>query len=142
MTSSSLVIKKPIIATSQQIFEAWSNPEIMQKWLFPWKKHKGAAVTNDFKVGGHYKLDMFGDDGVTYTHTGVYKEIILNKKIIFTWNSDFVHNTLVTIELHPVNGKTEVTLTHDLFPDEEIRGKHQDGWQGCLENLERLFNKK
>jgi uncharacterized protein YndB with AHSA1/START domain len=143
MNSSSLVIKKLINATCQQIFEAWSKPESMQQWLFPPMKDWKARASNEFKVGGSYKLEMLGNDGNIYTHTGEYKEIIPNKKIVFTWNSHVVTNTLVTVELREeTNGKTEITLTHDLLPNKDLYEKHQGGWHGCFDNLEIFLKKK
>lgn len=143
MNSSSLVIKKQINATCQQLFEACSKPEFMQQWMFPPMKDWKARASNEFKVGGSYKLEMFGNDGNIYTHTGEYKEIIPNKKIAFTWNSHVVTNTVVTIELREeTKGKTEITLTHEFIPDADLRDKHQGGWQGCLDNLEMFFQKK
>src|SRR5262249_54802136 len=94
------------------------------------------------KVGGHYKLDMFNEDGTGHAHTGIYQEIIPNKKIVFTWNSHRVQNTLVTVEFSAINDKTEITLTHELIPTEELREMHQNGWQGCMDNLEQFLMKK
>ena len=34
---------------------------------------------------------------------------------------------------------TEVVLTHELFPDAELAGKHKEGWTSCLNRLEGLF---
>jgi uncharacterized protein YndB with AHSA1/START domain len=34
-----------------------------------------------------------------YLPTGEYKAIVPNKKIVFTWSSDFVSNTLATVEM-------------------------------------------
>jgi len=142
MTSSKIVIKKLIAAPVAKVFAAWSKPEIMQHWFFPPQMDWSAQAANEFKVGGWYTLEMKGNDGTTYKHTGEYKEIIPNKKIVFTWNSHVVSGTLVTVELHEVAEKTEITLTHDLFPNDEVREKHQNGWTGCLDNLQNFFQTK
>jgi len=43
--------------------------------------------------------------------------------------------TLVTVELHEKDGKTEVVLTHERFPSPEVRDEHRKGWTECLERL-------
>jgi len=42
--------------------------------------------------------------------------------------------TVVLRSLAP--GKTELTLTHEGFPQAEMRNKHSEGWSSCLSNLE------
>ena len=46
--------------------------------------------------------------------------------------------TLVTVEFHDVGGATEVVLTHEYFPDTNMRDEHSNGWSGCLEQLAKL----
>jgi uncharacterized protein YndB with AHSA1/START domain len=35
-------------------------------------------------------------------------------------------------------GATTVTVTHSGFDEAEIRDNHEQGWQDCLDRLERL----
>ena len=135
MSNSKLVIKRLISATCQEVFEAWTKPELMQQWLFPLRRGWKAKTSNNFKVGGSYEQIMIAEDGTIYAHTGIYKEIIPNKKIVFTWNSDSVKSTLVTVELCAVDNKTDITLIHELLPNEEQRQSHLGGWQECLGHL-------
>ena len=48
-------------------------------------------------------------------------------------------NNIVTLELRDVNNDTELTLTHELPPDPKVRSGHEEGWHGCLGNLEKLL---
>jgi uncharacterized protein YndB with AHSA1/START domain len=50
-----------------------------------------------------------------------------------------VEGSVVTVELRDVDGGTELTLTHELPPDPQVRSGHEEGWHGCLANLERLL---
>ncbi len=94
-------------------------------------------MENSFEVGGTYQLDMHTPDGEVYTMTGEYREIIPNRKIVFTWNTTQVQDTVVTVEFTPVEDGTELMLTHELFPDVDSRQQHTEGWEGCLANLEK-----
>ncbi|OJW47557.1 MAG: hypothetical protein BGO67_04215 [Alphaproteobacteria bacterium 41-28] len=140
MKISPLIIKKKLTAPRDKVFEALSRPEIINLWLKPDEAWK-VTSKNTFEPGGHFELNMTDQDGIAHNHMGEYKEIIPLKKIVFTWNSKLIKNTLVTIELADIDGFTELTLTHDLFPDEEIKERHHQGWKGCLENLSHLLSK-
>ena len=51
-------------------------------------------------------------------------------------DADFTPSeTLVTVEFRDLGGRTEVVLTHEFFPDINMRDQHSEGWAGCLEQL-------
>jgi uncharacterized protein YndB with AHSA1/START domain len=82
---------------------------------------------------------MVATDGKEYKHTGEYKVIAPPEKLVFTWNSDFAQNTVVTVNFSQVAEGTEITLTHAFLPTDEARKSHTKGWTVCLKNLEKLF---
>ncbi len=135
--TESLVVTRVFPIDIQKLFRAWSDPGKMQKWLFPFPAGGSVEVENRFEVGGNYQLKMHNPDGDVHTMTGTYKEIIPNRKIVFTWNTTEVQDTVVTIELHAVDEGTELVLTHDMFPDADSAQNHTEGWEGCLVNLEK-----
>ena len=47
---------------------------------------------------------------------------------------------MVTVEFKDVEGGTEVTPTHEGFESEDARGRHEHGWRGCLDKLERVYD--
>ncbi len=138
MTQPLLVIKRQINAPPAAVFSAWSKPELLREWIFPFQNWK-ADGKNVFKVGGEYSVEFTSMDGSVYSHSGKYVEIIQNAKIVFTWNTSDMTDTLITVDLHGVNGNTEVTLTHEQFPNEEVRNRYHEGWQNCLTHLEEFL---
>lgn len=137
-----LVIKKVISAKREDVFAAWTKPELMQRWFCP--PNWSAKTTNELKVGGSYSHNMISDgktgsacnsDSNQHLHTGEYLEISPPEKLVFTWNSPSVKNTRVTIELREQGESTELTLTHELLETEELRNRHTEGWEACLANL-------
>ncbi len=137
---TSVVVRKVFEADRDTLFRAFSDPEIMRRWFFPVEEGcVSADVTNDFRVGGHFRIDMHTSDGTTYSHQGEYREIDPPHKMVFTWNSDFADGTQVTVEFREAVNGTEVILTHEFLPDEEQREGHRRGWNGCLRNLERAL---
>ncbi len=148
-TGISLRVSKTINAQRQRVFDAWTQPEVLHKW---WGAHESFTVPIaevDLRVGGKYRLGMLepGKDA-PYVSYGIYREVNPPQKVVFTWafekmpgdDSDFVPaETLVTVEFIDKGSATEVVLTHELFPDEHMRDEHQQGWDGCLAGLDRLF---
>jgi uncharacterized protein YndB with AHSA1/START domain len=145
-----VVLKKIIPAKREKVFEAWTKPEIMQKWFTPgtW----GVEAKSALRVGGQYVVEMIDDGsgfgvihpghkGDRYPHHGEYVEIKPPEKLVFTWNSHLIKNSRVTVELRDLGGNTELLLTHEFLETEEIRKAHDDGWVGCLRNLENYIRK-
>ncbi len=102
MSDTTVVVTKVINASREELFEAFTNPDIMSKWFYP-DEDMSVEVANTFHVGGGYTLKMHGKDGALYIHVGEYKEIVPPEKLVFTWNSDFVQDTVVTVTLSEVD---------------------------------------
>ena len=47
--------------------------------------------------------------------------------------------TIVTVDFVAVDSGTEVRLTHEGFPVEEIKAAHVEGWGPCMDSFARLF---
>lgn len=86
-------------------------------------------------VGGMYRIEMRSPENNAWIVFGEFKEIKTNKKLVFTWNTEEVIETTVTIEFKEMGNKTEVNLLHDLLPDQEQVDEHSYGWTGCMDNL-------
>jgi uncharacterized protein YndB with AHSA1/START domain len=76
---------------------------------------------------------MQNQDGETYSPSGVYEKVVPNEKLIFSWKwADSELITRVTLEFRAVSdAETELTLTHEGFPETEIRDRHNEGWAAC-----------
>ncbi len=137
-----LQLKKIIKAKRNNVFDAWTKPELMKQWYAPGSM-KVPSASADLKIGGSYSVEMKGDmngQPVNPTVSGVYQKIIPNELISFTWSwqNEPTNESLVTIEFKDVSGGTEVILTHERLRNAESKEKHQHGWLGCLENLQRF----
>lgn len=143
-----VIVSRRINAERARVFDAWTKPELMQKWLFP---GNGRAITsNDLRVGGKWSHEMIfdhadqecetamkpGPDGLYhYPHHGEYLEITPPSRLVFTWFSPSVQNTRVTVELVAMGKETHVNITHELLATDQDRESHSQGWTGVLENL-------
>ena len=82
---------------------------------------------------------MINEAGETVaTPYGEILEIDPPHKLSMTWITDgFVDHSILTFELKPIEGGTELTLTHAL-PEQTIE-PHRQGWGTCLAHLESLL---
>jgi uncharacterized protein YndB with AHSA1/START domain len=142
-TDIRLQVTKFIRAKRERVFAAWTQPELMKKWHAPGNM-TAANANSDPRPGGAYRVDIKagadeGDCGDSIV-TGRYTKVIPNELLVFTWQWEGSESpeTLVTVALKDVPGGTELTLTHERFPAEEARDKHEHGWNGCLANLAGL----
>src|SRR5208282_1917521 len=99
------------------------------------------SAESDARVGGRYRIVMRSPGGEEYDVGGVYREVIANEKLVFTWawKSTPEQESLVTVLFKPDAGGTLLTLTHEQFFDEESRDGHEKGWNGALDKLEKFI---
>jgi uncharacterized protein YndB with AHSA1/START domain len=138
----SLTLKRRFKAPPAKVFAAWTDPEKMKRWMGP-GEIKAVRAESDARVGGHYRVLMETPGGEKHDVGGVYREVIANEKLVFTWAwtvapPDEPHESLVTVLLKPDGGGTLLILTHEHLFDEESRAGHEQGWIGSLEKLEQL----
>jgi uncharacterized protein YndB with AHSA1/START domain len=141
MPTEGISIRRWVRARPERVFEAWTRADLMARWFFPgdgWK----AAITSDLRVGGRYEISMRDAEGGHHLQFGVYREIVPPSRLVFTWSCPelSVVDSVVTLELIDRGDRTELVLTHELPPDPAIRRGHEQGWEGCLGNLERLLD--
>ncbi len=137
-----LKVSRFIKAPRERVFEAWTSPGDMSQW-FKCGESKVLDATVDLRVGGKYHVRSMGDHG-EIEMKGEYREVKRPERLVFTWIAGPCvpelkgTQTLVTVELTEQNGGTLLQLTHEGFTDGESRDRHNQGWAGCIDNLEKL----
>ncbi len=136
---TTLQLKRTFQAPRERVYRAWTDPEEMKNWAAPSEDYEVAAEV-DLRVGGKYRIQMTHRDGAVHTAYGEYREVSAPEKLVYTWSWEdgFAKDTLVTVEFRDLGSATKLILTHERFPDAESRGKHSEGWSGCLGRLEEL----
>jgi uncharacterized protein YndB with AHSA1/START domain len=102
---------------------------------------KVLSVESDPRIGGRYRWVMQAPDGEIHDVSGVYREVVPNEKLVFTWawKSTPERESLVTVLIKPDGDGSLLTLTHERFFDEAARDRHQGGWSSALDKLEQMF---
>ena len=107
-----LVVTRAFDAPARLVFEAWSNPELFQRWWVP--KSMGMelhACEMDVRTGGTYRLD-FGD-GMEFF--GRYIEVTTPSLIIWTNEEAGEDSSVTTVTFEERDGRTLLVMT-ELYP--------------------------
>jgi len=144
-TATSLKIQRTVSASAERVYKAWTDPEQLRKW-FGCEYVTDIKVTQNLRLGGEYQVQMTtAPDGAVITIHGIYKEIVPNKKLIYTWNSDSAEypavDTLITVEFIERAKGTEIVLEHTNFALEKSVEGHSIGWTASFSKMIDLVEK-
>lgn len=132
----SLTLVRRIKAPPASVFAAITRPELLLQW---WGPDAGPtlAAEADVRPGGRFSIVFRMLNGDLHNPTGVYREVVADRKLVFTWEWPGMpeRESLVTIQLRPIDDGTELTLTHERLPDPAARVSHERGWGGLLDKL-------
>jgi uncharacterized protein YndB with AHSA1/START domain len=140
---ASLEIKRFINAPRSRVYAAWTDPAQLKEWWGP-ERVRTRNFIAEARVGGKYRWDLINQDDEEMSVFGEYRELVPEKKIVFTWKWDDDEvwenrDSIVTVELFDHDGGTEVRLTHVQLPSEESRDRHNEGWNSVLDRLEKFL---
>ena len=136
----SLTLKRRLNASPEKVYAAWTEPTHLTKWFGP----EGGIVDRaelNVQPGGRYTIVFHTKDGEQHHLSGVYKEVVPNEKLAFTWawRSTPERESYVTVMIKSDGPGCTLTLIHEKFFDEAARDRHNTGWTGALNKLEKLF---
>jgi uncharacterized protein YndB with AHSA1/START domain len=141
--TESLVLTRQYAAPPEAVFRAWVDPQALKRWYAPADDFQTPEAEVDPRVGGRYRIKMIGPDGRVHCVFGRYLEFHPPERLVFTWawenDAAAIGETLVTVELRDLGGRTELVLTHERFPAEDVRDRHEHGHSGCLDRLQRYL---
>jgi len=129
-------LRRRVKATAEEIFELWTKPDLMARWMSPFPDAVDCKASCDFRLGGSYSLVMASQDSSREV-SGTYVQIDRPRKLVFTWMGPLTNHvtTLVTVELNSRGDETELVLTHERLPTPEMHIGHTKGWGHILDHL-------
>jgi len=153
-----LVITRIFDVPRELVWKAWTDPKHFMRWWGP-KDYTSPFCEIDLRVGGKYLNCMRSPDGREYWTAGVYREIVLLEKLVYTdsfsdedgnivsathygMSPDFPLETLVTVTLEDEDGKTKMTLKHTDLPAGEMSEQTGAGWNESFDKLAKSLRKK
>jgi uncharacterized protein YndB with AHSA1/START domain len=118
-----IVMSRVFDAPRNLVFDAWTKPELLERWLGVRGGWSMVVCEVDLRMGGAYRFVWRGPDGAEMGMGGVYREIVSPERLVATeafddpWYSGEALDTTVLVE---ESGKTTATTTV-LYESEEIR---------------------
>lgn len=134
-----LVMRRTFAARREKVFRAWTDPEQIVNWMSPNEGTVTEFAEFDLRVGGAYRIGYRSANGLVVVG-GTFAEVIVPAKLVYSWIWEppldgAGTETLVTVEFLDKGEAMELVLTHERFPNQTMRDKHQHGWSGCLAGL-------
>jgi uncharacterized protein YndB with AHSA1/START domain len=134
-TLVSLQVTRRFDASPERVFDAWLDPERASRWLFATATGRMVRVEIDPRVGGPFN---FTDrrDGEDVEHVGEYLAIDRPSRLVFTFGVPKYSPvmTRVTVDIVPIEGGCDLTLTHEgVLP--EYASRTEAGWGRLLDTL-------
>ena len=82
----SLTLKRRLNASPEKVYAAWTNPQKITRWFAPSSVKAGSEQASiDARVGGRYRLSFSKEEGEYYEVGGVYREVVPNQRLVFSW---------------------------------------------------------
>lgn len=113
-TDREIAMTRTFDAPRHLVFDAWTRPELLTRWLGVVGGWSSVVCEVDLKVGGAFRFVWRGPDGSEMGMRGVYREIVAPERIVSTelfddpWYDGEAVGTIVLVE---AGGTTTVTQT-------------------------------
>ena len=117
-----IVMSRVFDAPRNLVFDAWTKPELLKRWLGVRGGWSMVVCEVDLRVGGAYRFVWRGPDGAEMGMGGVYREIVPPERLVATESFDpwYPGEAVDTTVLVEEGGKTTATTTV-FYESEEIR---------------------
>jgi len=141
-----IVISRVFDAPRALVFKAWTDPKHVAQWWGP-TGFSAPACEIDLRVGGLFRVNLLGPDGVEYPCTGFFREVVEPERIVYVGTSEdgpacgsgLPPRSTVTVTFEESDRKTTLTI-HTLLEstthrDAAMRDGFNIGWGMSLERL-------
>jgi uncharacterized protein YndB with AHSA1/START domain len=141
-----LVVIRAFNAPAHIVFDAWTKPELLERWWAP--KSFGVSLfecEQDVRVGGAYRFAFGRDPKNPEVFSGRYLEVDPPSRLVLTQVYERMAHAgavVVTATFEESQGRTRLTL-HQLFPSKEalegaLKSGMESGMRVTLDQLDEL----
>jgi uncharacterized protein YndB with AHSA1/START domain len=142
MSVPQFTIKRTFDATREQVWRAWTDPELAALW---WHPHQVTtppeSLSIDLREGGRYAYLMIAPDGSKFPTAGTYLEIREPERLQFTWGRPEDADDeapVITVDLvETADGRCEMTFqVRGIGDDRSADDSTYQGWTEAFEELD------
>lgn len=140
-----LVVTRTFNGPTRIVFEAWTRPELFERWWAP--KSFGLTIISyeaEIRTGGTYRLEMgHPSSEQPMVFFGRYIEVTPPSRLVWT-NDEGDEDGAVTTVTFQEQADATLVVVHELYPskdalDEAIASGSTSGWGEQFEQLDRLL---
>jgi uncharacterized protein YndB with AHSA1/START domain len=134
-------IERTFDASAQDVFDAWTSPEVMRRWLHCGPDWETPTAEVDLCVGGKVRVVMRTPDGNEAGMGGEYTLIERPHRLVMTWtfDDDPSNEQLIELSFTEAEGSTTVRMLNSRISARARRESQDEGWNGCVDELERAL---
>ncbi|HTH54122.1 MAG TPA: SRPBCC family protein [Edaphobacter sp.] len=141
-----IVMTRDFQAPRRLVFDAWTKPELVKRWLAGPSGWTMTTCEIDLKVGGSYRYQWTHENGKKMGMKGTYNEIVPPEKLVVTEQFDdewYSGGGITTTTLTEKDGVTLVE-TRVLYISKEVRdtvlqSPMESGVSASYDRLEKLL---
>jgi uncharacterized protein YndB with AHSA1/START domain len=141
-----IVMTREFDAPRRMVFDAWTRPELLKRWLAGPVGWTMTVCEIDLKVGGAYRYEWTHENGNQMGMGGVYREVVPDERLVATEQFDqswYPGGAVTTTTLVEKNAITtvETTITYDSKEarDGVLQSPMDSGMAASYDRLERLL---
>lgn len=137
-------IERTFAASAEEVFDAWTNPDVIRRWLHPFPDWETPRADVDLRPGGKVRVVMRGPDGLEAGMGGEFRLIDRPRKLVMTWTfyDHPADEQLIELTFSESSGATTVVMVNSCISTDERRESQEVGWSGCLTELDRALGRR
>jgi uncharacterized protein YndB with AHSA1/START domain len=141
-TGQELRIERTFAAPAEEVFDAWTSPEVMRRWFHAFEDWETPEAEVDLREGGKVRVVMRRPDGRDSGMGGEYRLIDRPHRLVMTWTFDDhpANEQLIELTFSESEGSTTVLMVNSRISTNERRESQDMGWYGCFTELQRIFS--
>lgn len=138
-------IKRRLSATPSEVYNAFANPELKQRWFRGPEEWSSLGYNLDFRIGGHEHMVSGPSSGPMHVYDATIEDLVPNERIVYSYEMRLdekrISVSLTTVELEAVEDEKDTTriifTEQDVFLDgSDSEAERVEGTRLLLENLE------
>ncbi len=129
-----LTVSREIDATPEEVFDAWTDPSKFGAWFGVSRLIMDPVVDGLYYIAVDYQ-------GRIWPHYGRFVRLDRPRLIEQTWMSEGTKGleSIITFTIEPHGDRVQLTIRHSGVPDDEEGRRHEEGWTGGLEAIEKYL---